>query len=194
MPIDLDSLVPFAESCARSHVRKHNAPDRYADATGEASLYLWRRRDLWSLPEPELRRRVELQLIRAYQNAHGMRRRAPRVVRDPDVDCYQLASRRDDVAAFDDRDEARTLIERAAAQAGVLDCVPILLAIAEGRSRADVAAEFGIPETNVDRIFAAFKIAAKRLDGVRGVELVDEDDQTDDAPLFAFMKTKKEKP
>lgn len=96
-----------------------------------------------------------------------------------------MASTRDDVAAYDDRDEARAQILRAAANAGVADHLPLILAKGMGKTIDEIANEYGVSATTFNRIYSKFVNELVKLRDTRGVKIVAPSDEGDE-PLFNY--------
>ena len=174
-------LLTFARRCAVSFCRRNHCPDLVDDATGEASVYLVTHyNDFLTLDRPLLAYRTYCALLNAFRKEF---RRRDRFKNDGD----NLANRADktnDVESFDNREEARYLITRAAINAGAVDCLPLFFAIADGLSTEEAAAAFNVPTRTASRYFFRFLFELRKLDTERGVFIVEPRDFDGKTPLF----------
>lgn len=178
--LQISELDSFARYCALEYCRRYcgGSRDAFGDAYGITSVYLLKHQRLWTVvSRAELLRRSLLNLIRVYQDEHGLRRKTP--TRRATVDDYppieNWADWRDDLDEVDRRDEARNLVRRAAANAGVEDRLDLLLAIADGATRREVAERFATTVSDVDRIWKSFQYEALKIGDADGVKIDDDD-------------------
>lgn len=180
-----DEVLEFAQRCAAIYCRKYNARRQYDDALGTATLYLWTNRDLLhTITRAELTRRVLCCLIDNYRATHKHARRRIAVVRDARI-LDGLADERAEEAAIDNREEARRLVAQAAVNAGVTDCLSLLLAVADGTTLVAASETFGVPLRTASRVFSRFKNELRKLGAARGLISISDDDG---APLLKFAK------
>lgn len=163
--IDDDSLYSFARSCANAYCRKFGAPSQFDDATQEACLYLLERRDKWTLEARFLKRRVVFELVRRYQNEHGLRR--TNMLKRVDLDVGRLSERnRDDAKA----QEARATIDETIRNGGLELDREIVELIVDGWTRKEIAKRYGVPFREISEIYKRFLRELRKLSDVSDEE------------------------
>ena len=178
-----DEVLEFAQKAAAIYCRRYNARSQYDDAVGEATLYLWANRDLLkTISRGELMRRVIFCLIDKYRAANKQIRNGKTVIRSERI-LDGLADEKARLEAIDEREEARRLVAQAAVNAGVTDCLSLLLAVADGTTLVKASEAFNVPLRSASRIYSRFKFELQKLGKARGLIIREADDQ-DEAPLF----------
>lgn len=179
-----NDVLKFARTCAATFCRRHGCQYWLDDATGEALLYLTANADSANtIDRPVLFVRVQRALSKAFRPEA---RQKKRVAHENAVGVVleSFADWRNDVAKFDDRDEARFLIVRAAINAGAPDFLPVFMAIGEGATQEKAAEMFGVSLRTLSRRYCRFAFELRKLDTERGVKLVEPRDHDGQTPLF----------
>ncbi len=182
MTLDDDSLVKLARHCASSYCKQYKCWDRYDDAIGESCLFLLnlKEKGFWDTLEPsQLAHRTKLQLVRWYQNENKTRRKY-RLKRAPFEERIAIVVD-DRIDEIDRRDEDLSVIRRAAANAGCLDCLEPVLDVVYGMTIEATARKYNVNSRMFRNVYSKFRFELQKIaSGSGGVEIVDIADLTEE--------------
>ena len=158
--LDESTLYAFALSCARNYCQRFASSD-LDDATQEASLYLLQIRDKWNRPRNYLRKRVIFELVRRYQDKHGLRRKnKPQFI---DADLFRLTTqeRKETEAERDAREIVATAIQDSRLETER----EIVELIVDGWTNHEIVEFIGRPYYEISAIRARFLRAVRNVCG-----------------------------
>lgn len=153
-----DAVFLFAKYCANIYCKKFKSRRQVDDVTQQACLLLFENRDKWGLSDSKLRSRIIWDLIRWYQNEHGLRLKK----RPTRVDCFPLESCRStyrETKRIDDRDMIEVAIERA----GLAKYRGVVLDLLDGYKRYEIAKRRGISPARVTELLEKFESEMQTL-------------------------------
>lgn len=163
--LDDSTLYAFALSCARNYCQRFASSD-LDDATQEASLYLLQIRDKWDRPRNYLRKRVIFELVRRYQNKHGLRRKNK--LQFCGADLFRLAAQ--ERKESDAERDAREIVMEAIREARLESEREIVELIVDGWTNHEIAEFTGRPYCEISNIRARFFRALRNVCGVSADE------------------------
>ena len=153
-------LLIFARKAAARFCWRNHCPELIDDATGEAVAYLIKNRDkIDAIDKPLLFYRVQCALLNVYRKEFRRRNK----FKTDDGLLVGIVDERNDVESFDNREEARYLINRAAINAGAVDFLPLFFAMVTGSTQKQAADSFGVSLRTVSRYWGRFMAALKKL-------------------------------
>ncbi len=158
-------VFQFAERVAKSYCARVNNYRNIDDAVSEACVFLLEHRDQWNRPPQWLYRRAVGQLIRNFQNEHGLRRKNRAFY----TENYDLQTHAETVEVdAPKRTDARIrIIERALKQPDFVEYAEVVRDIVAGMARTDIALKHNITQGRISQIFNRFKTVCQRLDEER---------------------------
>lgn len=148
-----DAVFLFAKYCANIYCKKFKSRRQVDDVTQQACLLLFENRDKWGLSDSKLRSRIIWDLIRWYQNEHGLRLKK-RPIR---LESYPLESCRStyyETKRIDDRE----MIEKTIECAGLGEHRGVILDLFDGYKRYEIAQRRGLSLGKVQEIIEKWEL------------------------------------
>ena len=175
------NVLDFARKCASLYCNRRNAWLSYDDALQDACLYLLEHRDRWADPEKVLKIRVVGELVRKYQNEHGLRLK--NIPRFTSLE-YEDAKFAQSSDHFLDVAKMRNIAGRATLQPELAPVSPILHLLLEGKGK-EAREKYNLSRSTLSKIKRSFLIVCLRIlnqdEGERR-EITEKDRQA--MPLF----------
>lgn len=153
-----DAVFLFAKHCANIYCKQFKTRRQIDDVTQQACLLLFKNRDKWGLSDNKLCSRIIWDLVRWYQNEHGLRlKKRPTRIEDFPLELCRSPYR--EMKRIDDRDMIEVAIERA----GLAEYRGVVWDLLDGYKRYEIARRRGIPPAKVRELLEKFESEMQTL-------------------------------